>query len=160
MLAKNSRELAQLLEAHGLPWKELVEMTSKRPSYAARYARDENDYWTVVVDLGDRRTAISNGPTLPKASKRIRQAVALLLEVSEHSFDLIDDVRLGPSLTRALKRLQASQQRLEEQEARAETERLAVARALTKLGISRRDAGILLGVSGQRVQQLLEKCAD
>jgi len=40
--------------------------------------------------------------------------------------------------------------------AKAQEHTVHAARALTELGLSRRDAGVLLGLSHQRVQQLLE----
>lgn len=50
---------------------------AKRKTYVARYERDEDDYWSVVVQVDAKRSAISDGQTLPKARRRIRQSLAV-----------------------------------------------------------------------------------
>ena len=136
-----------------MPRKGLVEVMKR---YRATYERDEDGYWSVVVKVGLRQAAISDGQTLPKARRRIRQALALLLDVPEDSLEIVDDVKLPAPAMRALKRLQATQLRLERQARETDQARRKVAAELDRLGISRRDAGDLLGVSGARVQQLLD----
>jgi predicted RNase H-like HicB family nuclease len=132
----------------------LVEVMAKR-AYTARYERDENNYWSVVVDCGAKGTAISDGQTLPKARRRIRQSVALLLDAPEDSFKIVDEVVLPSRAQRALDELREA-----EAEAVAKEHALQAARAkavwsLVRHGLSRSDAGELLGVTKQRVQQVL-----
>lgn len=136
-----------------LPWKGLVEVKK----YVVTYERDENSCWSAVVKISSRETAISDGQTLPKARRRIRQAVAVALDVPEDSFELVDAVQLPAAATRALKRYRETQSELERWERDAERVRHAVASELDRLGISRRDTGDLLGLSGARVQQLLDE---
>jgi predicted RNase H-like HicB family nuclease len=81
----------------------MVEVMAKRKSYVARYEKDENNYWSVTVKIDPKQAAVSDGQTLPKARRRIRQAVALLLNVSEDSFDLVDDFAFPASIRRALR---------------------------------------------------------
>ena len=125
-------------------------------TYTARYERDEDGYWSVVAQVAPRRVAISDGQNLPKARRRIRQSIAALLDAPEDSFDVIDDVRLPVLATRALKRYQDTNRALERQAEATNMARRQAAAKLVELGISRRDAGDLLGVTGARVQQLLE----
>lgn len=137
--------------------KGVVEAMRRNRVVRAIFERDENGYWSVVAQLGRRRSAISDGQTLPKARKRIREAVALLLDAPSTSFDVEEVIRLPAPAERALLRFTATARealRKEEQLARA---RESVAKALVKAGISRRDAGEILGVSGMRVQQLVGK---
>jgi predicted RNase H-like HicB family nuclease len=132
----------------------LVEVMAKR-KYVARFERDENGYWSVTVDVGSKRTAVSDGQTLPKARRRIRQAVALLLEKGEDDFDLEEDVALPAKVRQALREYEAAKEAvIVKTEEAAEAGREAAA-ALEAHGLSRRDAGELLGLTGQRVQQLL-----
>lgn len=128
----------------------------KRKSYVARYEKDENNYWSVVVKVGPKQTAVSDGQTLPKARRRIRQAVSLLLDVDEDSFDLVDDFALPAPVKRALRSYDEAQEAARAKAERLESARRIAAETLVAHGISRRDAGEILGVSGQRIQQVLE----
>jgi predicted RNase H-like HicB family nuclease len=127
----------------------------KRRSYVARYEQDENGYWSVIVKIGRKRSAVSDGQTLPKARRRIRQAVALLLDTPESSFDLVDDVVFPKDVRRALQTYEGIKEATQAKVRELETARRRAARALASHGLSRRDAGEILGLTGQRVQQLL-----
>ncbi len=128
---------------------------SRRKVFTARFERDEDGYWCVVAQLGAHRSAISDGQTLPKARRRIRQAISLLLEVPEDSFEVREQVVLPAGAESTLARHRTAQARLRSQALTAADTAKRAARALTRLGISRRDAGELLGVSGSRVQQVV-----
>ena len=130
---------------------------ASRKTYPARFELDENGYWSVVSDVGPGKTAISDGQTLPKARRRIRQSIALLLEVSEGSFDIREDVSLPRKAMTSLRRYQGAQKKLRQDTEEAAQAERAVAQVLAKLGISRRDAGDLLGLSGARIQQVLNE---
>jgi predicted RNase H-like HicB family nuclease len=130
---------------------------ASRKTYPARFELDENGYWSVVSDVGPGKTAISDGQTLPKARRRIRQSIALLLEVSEGSFDIREDVNLPRKAMTSLRRYQGAQKKLRQDTEEAAQAERAVAQVLAKLGISRRDAGDLLGLSGARIQQVLNE---
>jgi predicted RNase H-like HicB family nuclease len=67
--------------------KELVEDVKTR-TVKARFERDENGYWAVTARLGPNESAISDGQTLPKARRRIVEAVALHLDVPEESIEI------------------------------------------------------------------------
>jgi predicted RNase H-like HicB family nuclease len=71
--------------------------------YRVTYERDEDGYWTAVAKVTPLRSAISDGQTLPKARRRIRQSLALLLDVPEDSFEIVDHVKLPAPASRALK---------------------------------------------------------
>lgn len=130
---------------------------AKRKTYTARYERDENDYWAVSADLGRGAVAVSDGQTLPKARKRIRIAIGVLLDVDEDSFDVIDDVVLPAAAKSALLEYKQAQAAEIERILAAGSARSRAASVLIKHGLSRRDAGDLLGLTGQRVQQLLRE---
>jgi predicted RNase H-like HicB family nuclease len=56
----------------------LVEVIKK---LVANFEKDEDGYWTVVVQLGPKESVISNGQTLPKARKRVREALAVHFDI-------------------------------------------------------------------------------
>lgn len=128
---------------------------AKRKTYTARFELDENGYWSVVSEAGPGKSAISNGQTLPKARRRIRQSIALLLDVDESSFDICEVVNLPRKAMTSLRRYRGAQQKLRQDAEQAAQAARAAAQVLAKLGISRRDAGDLLGLSGARIQQVL-----
>jgi predicted RNase H-like HicB family nuclease len=128
-----------------------------RRSYVARYERDENNYWSVVVEVAPKRTAISDGQTLPKARKRIRQALALLLDAPEDSFEIVDDIVLPTKVQWAIKSYVKTKEQVEAKQREAEAAQRAAAKALEQHGLSLRDAGEILGLTGARVQQVLAR---
>jgi len=130
---------------------------AKRKTYTARFELDENGYWSVVTEVSPGKAAISDGQTLPKARRRIRQSIALLLDVDESSFDICEDVNLPRRAMTSLRRYQGAQQKLRQDTEEAAQAARAAAQVLAKLGISRRDAGDLLGLSGARIQQVLNE---
>lgn len=134
----------------------MVEVMARR-SYTARYERDENNYWAVTVEVGPKRVAISDGQTLPKARKRIRQALSLLLGASEESLKIKDEIVLPATVRRALRSYETSKEQAEAKQREVETSQRAAAQALEQHGLSLRDAGEILGLTGARVQQVLTR---
>jgi predicted RNase H-like HicB family nuclease len=130
---------------------------AKRKVYTARFELDEDGYWSVLAEVAPRKSAISDGQTLPKARRRIRQAIALLLEVDEGSFDIQDEFVLPRQAMSSLQRHRGAQEQLRQDSEQAARAARVAAQVLSKLGISRRDAGDLLGLSGARIQQVLNE---
>lgn len=128
---------------------------AKRKTFAARFELDEHGYWAVVAEVAPGKSAISDGQTLPKARRRIRQAIALLLNVDEKAFDVREELKLPRKAIATLRRHQGAQEKLQADAAAAAEAARSAAQVLAKLGISRRDTGDLLGLSGARIQQVL-----
>jgi len=124
-------------------------------SFTVIYERDETGWW--VAQVKEAPAAITQGRTIAEARRRIREALAVVLDSDSAASraKLVDDVRLPRRVTRAIASLATSRTRLER-------ERRLVSRALDsarhqlidRLGLSVRDAGELLGLSHQRIQQL------
>ncbi len=123
---------------------------SKR--YVAIYERDpESDAW--LVHIKSIPGCHTYGRTLRQAEARIREALALWLDrdpdnlkiASEWPAELAD---VASEVSAARRSAAASVQAAGESTAEA-------ARKLEQMGLSRRDTADVLGISHQRVQQLL-----
>jgi predicted RNase H-like HicB family nuclease len=123
-----------------------------RKGYVVRYERDEAAWWVATVK---GVPAQSQGRTIEQARERVREALAALLDVEPAEIEITDDVRLGATERKRLVAARRAAARAESEASRAEQATRVAARALVKTGLSLRDAGTLLGVSRQRVHQIL-----
>ncbi len=122
----------------------------------AVYERDRDGYW--LVELADEPRVHSYGRTLTKARTHILDAAALWYEVDPDRLVVVDDVRIPPSVLTAVDAARAARGRAQRSAREADTATRAAAAALVdEAGLSVRDAAELLGVSHQRVHQLLER---
>lgn len=117
----------------------------------AVYERDRSGAW--IVRVPSVRGCHTYGRTVEQARSRLDE-VLRLFDVDPRSVVLVDDVRLPRRLLEAVRRARRSRARAEAQSSAAGADLRAAASALERAGLSRRDAGHLLGVSRQRVQQL------
>ena len=127
--------------------------------YTVRYSRDDDSGWW-VAQIKQVPAAITQGRTIAEARRRIVEALGLVLDDvrAAQKAELIDDVRLPADAGRALTQARAARERLEKDTERARTTTaIAVRKLIQKLGLSVRDAGELLGISYQRVQQLVHE---
>lgn len=126
---------------------------SATKTYVAVYERDEHDdAWNVrIKGLPGCQTY---GRSLRQAQARIREALALWLDQDASALVVRDEV---PAALRAVAESVAKARRQAERAgAQAQEQTAHAVKRLTDLGLSRRDAAELLGLSHQRVQQLLE----
>ena len=124
-------------------------------SYRVVYELDESGAWIATVPAV--RGCHTYGRSINEARARAREALGLFVRDAA-SARLVDDVRLPASLRRLLDAQRKARQRAEREQLRA---REALSRAVRSLvesqGLSVRDAGELLGLSHQRVQQIREE---
>lgn len=130
---------------------------SDHKTYTARCVRSDG-WWAIsVAELPGVHTQARR---LDQAEVMVREAIALMLDVPEDSFE----VTLAPELPAGLAETLADVgRRKAEADAAQQAARhaaLVAARALVAAGLTVRDAGRLLGVSYQRVAQLLASGAD
>ncbi len=125
---------------------------TRRKRYVAVYERDrESDAWLVHVDR--IKACHTYGRTLRQAGERIEEALALWLDrepnefVLEHRWPRVVS-EVATEVSQARSAAAEASQTASEATARA-------ARRLTRMGLSRRDTAEILGISHQRVQQLL-----
>lgn len=115
-------------------------------------ARRIGEWW--ALDVPDLPGVFSQVKRLEQADAAVREAIAAMLDSEPDGFS----VRIDPVLPdEAREALEAARQAQEATRRAAERERQAMQRAavvLTK-NLSQRDAGFFLGVSFQRISQLL-----
>ncbi len=125
--------------------------------YTIRYEKDETGWWVATVK--EERGCHTQGRTIEQARRRIREALGLFVDQAENA-ELIDDVVLPANARTLLKRVLSTRKRAEEEAIKLQNTTAEAAEVLTKdVGVSVRDAGELLGLSHQRVHQLLTASA-
>lgn len=131
---------------------------AKGKSYRVDYEQVEDGYWVAEIDHTQGVSCVTQGRSLSQARARIREALACYLEDEKAAAaaELVDNVRLPAALSKVVDKCK---------DARAEAERAAelalevtegAAKAMAKAGVSRRDTAEILGISFQRVHQLVE----
>ena len=122
-------------------------------SYKITYRRDESGAW--IAHVPSIPGAHSYGRTIEQARERIREALRLWIAHPETA-ELIDDIRLPAKLRISVRKARVARKRADTVQAKAQTSAASAARQLTgELRLSLRDAGEVLGLSRQRVQQLV-----
>lgn len=122
-------------------------------TYTARLEREADGRWT--VELAEEPRVHTWGKTVDQALTRIREAAAMWFETDEASIDLVPSLVLPKAILRTVE--QAGRARAQARNA----DRLAIDKTrqatveLARRGISMRDAATILGISHQRVHQLL-----
>jgi predicted RNase H-like HicB family nuclease len=118
--------------------------------YTAKCTRS-GAWWAISVP--EIKGVFSQARRLDQVEWMAREAIALMLDVDPHSFDVEVQPELPPEVTRARRARSA----LREAEESAEEATVTAARSLIADGYTVRDAGALLGISPQRVSQLVRK---
>ena len=127
----------------------------KRGKYTVVFERDESGAWLARVPYV--RGAHTYGRTLEQARRRIREALELWVDDAP-SAELIEEVRLPAGFKGAIRRSRDARLRAERERERAQEETRQTANALvSELDLGLRDAAELLGLSHQRVQQLVRR---
>ena len=126
---------------------------SAKKIYIAIYERDAvDDAWNVRIDGVDGCQAY--GRSLRQAQSRIREALALWLDREAEGLVIQD--QLPKKLAAVAERVARARTEADRAGEKAKEQTVRAAKMLTDLGLSRRDASELLGLSHQRIQQLLE----
>ncbi|HEY3218015.1 MAG TPA: type II toxin-antitoxin system HicB family antitoxin [Candidatus Limnocylindria bacterium] len=124
-------------------------------TYKVVYERDEGGAW--IAEVPSVPGCHTYGRTIEQARERVREALDLWVRDANTAY-LVDDVRLPSRLRASVKRAHLERKKAEEQHERAQRTAAKAATELTRdLHVSLRDAGEVLGLSRQRVQQLTAK---
>jgi predicted RNase H-like HicB family nuclease len=124
-----------------------------RPVYTATAVRSGR-WW--AIEVPDVSGVYSQARRLNQVETMAREAIALILNVPEDSFDVRVEPQIGTlgGLAHAIEEaLRARQLAEEAQDASSAAMRHAVSE-IRNSGYTARDAGMLLGVSNQRISQI------
>jgi predicted RNase H-like HicB family nuclease len=124
-------------------------------SYKVTYERDEDGWWVATVQ--GLRGIHTQGRTIGEARHRIREALALEIGRKAETAELKDDVKLPIDVRRLIWEAIKRRVRAEAEKKKAQESQVEAIRRLKELHLSVRDTSELLGLSHQRIQQLIEK---
>lgn len=125
---------------------------SQTKNYVAVYEHDaQDDVW--LVHIKDVEGCQTFGRSIRQAEARIREALAAWKDEEPDSLTITSELPTDVALLAS----RVSQARYAAERAGADAQQTTAeaVKRLTKMGLSRRDAAEVLGISHQRVQQLL-----
>jgi predicted RNase H-like HicB family nuclease len=122
-------------------------------TYRVVIEKDEGGAWLATVP--GVPGCHTYGRSIQQALDRVREALSLWIDDADEAV-LTPDIRVAPDILRAARAGRAARTRADRALAAAQEALRDAALVLTGGGLSRRDAALLLGVSHQRVQQLLD----
>jgi predicted RNase H-like HicB family nuclease len=126
---------------------------SSTNAYRVIIERDETGAW--IAHVRGVRGCHTYGRTLDQVRRRIREALSLWVEDADTA-ELVEEIRLPGEARQAIRRSSAARTRAERGRENAQRATTTAATLLVeRLGLGVRDAGDLLGLSYQRVQQLV-----
>ncbi|MFN8103754.1 MAG: type II toxin-antitoxin system HicB family antitoxin [Acidimicrobiia bacterium] len=130
----------------------MVEM-SRRTIQVVYDPEPDGSAWNVTVpELGN---VFTWGRTVRQARGRAREAIAAMLDVNEDSFDTVDEVHAPAPAAKAVARVNEAKALVIDAKSDAQRSAVVAARALADAGLTLRDSAEVLGLSYQRVGQLL-----
>ena len=130
---------------------------SKTPIVEVVYERDPVDRRTWLVHIVDEPRAHTYGRTLSAARRNMAEVVELWKGLKPGTYDVRERIRVKANVDEVVDRARAMRAELVRLEAEAaEANRQAAAMLVGEGELSYRDAAEALGVSFQRVHQLVE----
>jgi predicted RNase H-like HicB family nuclease len=129
-----------------------VAAVNRTRNYVAVYERDpESDAW--LVHIRGIAGCQTYGRSLRQAEDRIREALAVWLDCDVDHLEIANE---WPSeLDDVAQSVSEARDEASDATRRAAAATVKAAKRLDRMGLSRRDAADILGISHQRVQQLL-----
>lgn len=124
-------------------------------NYVALYEREpDGSAWN--VSFPDAPGTFTWGRTLAQAKNRAVEAMAYHLGIAPADVTIEDDVRVDAAVDTEIHAAVAARRDLAEHVAAVQAATAAAAVTLVrKCGLSQRDAGVILGLSHQRIDQLV-----
>jgi len=125
-----------------------------KAQYSMKLERDEGGWW--VASIPDVPGCHTQARTIAQAKERIREALGLFIGDAAEAVELVAKAELPASVRRAVEQSHRLRERADAEVTKAAEATREAAEELTNLGLSTRDAGELLGLSRQRVHQVLK----
>ena len=120
-----------------------------------RVTATRDDGWWVIEAAVGTRTIATQARRLDQVDEVVREAISMALDVPEDSFGIDLVIDLGDELAEQLEQTRRVSEAAAAAQADASARTRAMARLLAEQGYTVRDSGRLIGVSQQRVSQLL-----
>jgi predicted RNase H-like HicB family nuclease len=125
---------------------------TRTKNFVAVFERDADEsVW--LVHIKDLEGCQTYGRTIRQAAARIREALAAWL--NKNPEELVITSELPRDVALLASKVSQARDDAERAGSKAQEATIEAARRLAEMGVSRRDAADLLGISHQRVQQLL-----
>lgn len=121
--------------------------------YMVVLSRDESGAW--IAEVPSVPGCHTYGRSIHEAMARTREALALWVEDADDA-ELVPDIRIALDLKAAARSGVRARTKAEAAQNAAKEAIAEAAMRLTSAGLSRRDVATLLGVSHQRIQQVLD----
>lgn len=117
------------------------------------FEKDEDEWWSVSVrEVKGCRT---QAKTIEQGLRRIREALSLFVpDAIVAKAELVNVVKVPTHANKVVHAALAKMSKAREIAKNAQKSQIAAAVALEAVGVSRRDAAKILGISHQRVQQI------
>ena len=123
-------------------------------TYRVVYERDESGHW--IASVPRVKGCHTYGRSINEARERIREALGLFVKNAARA-RLADDVRLPADVLHMIEAQRTARKRAERERKQAQAMARRSVRLLTRrLRLGVRDAAEALGLSHQRVQQLVD----
>jgi hypothetical protein len=125
-----------------------------RPIFKA-HATPYNGWWAITVNDVLNSTINTQARRIDRIEAMARDAIALGLEVPADSFDVEVSFTIDDVLQELITEARLSSLIAQEAQTTAAKKTKAAVKVLHKQGFSTRDSGTLIGLSAQRISQLL-----
>lgn len=125
-------------------------------------AERDGAWWAIEVTSGlpKNRVAFTQARRINDIDAMTRDAIALLLQVAPDSFDVVIQHRLPTGLQEHLDLYRRAEELDTVVRAESADARSRAAAGLVAAGLTLRETGNLLGISFQRVKQLVDRAPD
>jgi predicted RNase H-like HicB family nuclease len=128
-------------------------MADQMKSYTVHYKRDETGWW--VASVSGVNGCHTQGRSIQQARKRIREALGLFISNASDA-ELVDHIHLPVQASKLVKQTIDNRKTADIATSKLMKAQIKAAVMLTRqLGVSVRDAGEVLGISHQRIAQIL-----
>ena len=114
-------------------------------------------WWAITVHGVLDSTIHTQAKRIDRIEYMARDAIALGLQVSPDSFDVTVSFEIDPQLQALIEQAKAASRTAQDAQLQATSKTKSAVELLHEQGFSTRDAGALIGLSPQRISQLLAK---